>query len=112
LNLLLKAHNRGRDVVGGEIRQASQQAIACRLFPPLQDGQVIGVQQDGHVRSTFQFSRSDQATQTNNLAMVLVALKIAEDLAIPRRCLAFGKRSLHSRQFMFKTGQSCFEFLR
>ena len=73
----MKANNRGRNIVWGESTEAREQVFTCRLLLPLQDRQVIGVENDGHQQLAFELATANELAETDDFREGLVTGKIA-----------------------------------
>ena len=72
----METYNRGRNVVRRELIQPSQQRVAGRLLAPLQDGQMVGVENDRHQRLAFEFTTADEAPEANNFRIGFVTREV------------------------------------
>jgi hypothetical protein len=97
------------DIVRGYSVQLCAQDVAGRLFPPLQNGQVIGVEKDGHARLPFELALSDEPAKAGDFRECRIVLEASHDFFVPRLAALASQRSLHLGDFLFDAFQSCLE---
>jgi hypothetical protein len=59
LNLLVEADDTGSDVIRWDSVKASEQTVASRLLVSLQNGKVVGIQQNRHDILALYFAAAD-----------------------------------------------------
>jgi hypothetical protein len=113
LDLLLKANDGCRDVVGRQLVEAGQQSITGRSLPALQDGEMVGVEQDGHESLLFPGSApANLSPKANDLREVGIACKASNDLSIPRLPGPLRQARLQVGEFLLDQGDPFFQFSR
>src|SRR5437870_6415918 len=90
LYLFLEADDARRDIVGRKIVQSDEQSVARRLLAPLQDGQVISIEQDSQNRLAFELAAADESAKARDFSKSLVPGKVSHDLLVPRPRLVTG----------------------
>ncbi|MBI4606956.1 MAG: hypothetical protein HY721_33755 [Planctomycetes bacterium] len=112
LHLLLEADDRRGDVIRRELAQADCQAIALGLALTLKDGEVIRVEQDGHLARPLPISFANRGPEAQDLVKCAVVLEGPDNLAPPRRSLVPRDRGLELSELPFQPGKAALDLAR
>jgi hypothetical protein len=107
--LLLKAHDTSGYIIRRKSIQPLEQAIASRLLFPLQDGQVVRIEEHRHKHLPFDLSLANQATKAADLGKGFIASKDANDFTVPGLGWFPANGGLQFRKFPFDPLKSGFQ---
>jgi hypothetical protein len=90
-HLFVKTDDGGRHIIRRQGIQTCEQSLASRLLAPLEDGEVIRIEDDSHASLLRLLPGTDEATETNNFRESLISREVTDDLSIPGFCRLRGE---------------------